>query len=82
MAAQNKGASGGTGKIITIQLTPEQSDLIHRESGGKLKISQFKLRADIDMREAVRQGGRNAGIAGGAVSAESIAPPPKGTWWC
>lgn len=36
--------------VIDIQLTPEQSDQIKRQSGGKLDIATLRLRPELNLR--------------------------------
>lgn len=36
--------------IIDIKLTPEQSELIKRQSNGKLDIATFRLRPELNLR--------------------------------
>lgn len=63
--------------VIDIELTPEQRELIKRQSKGKLDISTLRLRPDLNLR--LQELGTTLG--GGARFAQSVLNGAGGLWW-
>jgi len=81
MAAKSKAPKAEAG-VIDIQLTPEQSAQIKKETKGKVDITTLRLRPELNLRlqdlTAVLGGG---GADARARFAQSVLNGAGGLWW-
>jgi hypothetical protein len=65
------------GPVVTIELTPEQQQLLAQQTNGKIDASSLKLRPNLDLRTFLSE------VTDIEMSdmATACAPPPKGSYW-
>lgn len=73
---------GTAKKIVTVKLTSKQQEQIRSESGGKVNITSFKLRPDLQIGKTLEQIAKALQTPGSLAPKPKFSPPPKGSIWC
>jgi hypothetical protein len=63
--------------VIDLELTPEQRELIQRQSNGALDLTTLRLRPDLNLRLAEL----TTVLGASAIIRQSVANGSDGTWW-
>lgn len=63
--------------VIDIELTPEQRELIQRQSNGTLDLTTLRLRPDLNLRLQEL----TTVLGASAIIRQSVANGSDGTWW-
>lgn len=67
--------------VIDIELTPEQRDLIKKQSKGKLDISTLRLRPELNLRLQELTTVLGGGAEARARVAQGVLNGAGGLWW-
>ncbi|HYC92359.1 MAG TPA: hypothetical protein VEO54_24330 [Thermoanaerobaculia bacterium] len=63
--------------VIDIELTPEQQELIQRQSNGALNLTTLRLRPDLNLRLQEL----TTVLGASSITKQSVANGSDGTWW-